>query len=114
MVGAEIWTDDLALEISYWGDIPKSRVKNVCREVFKAKVTLESAFGNLMPLAAVPLRLTVARVAGNNLPPPRLKPDVPLPSHRPHSLWFRKTTRLTDVQIRLFAGRLPKLGSQPF
>ena len=27
MVGAEICTDDLALEISYWGDIPKSRVK---------------------------------------------------------------------------------------
>jgi len=58
-------------------------------------------------LAICPDGLTASRVPRNNLPPPRLKLDIPLPSHRPHSLWFRKTTRLSDVQIRLFAGRTP-------
>ena len=57
--------------------------------------------------AVRPHRLTAARVTGNDLPPLRLKPNVPLPSHRLPSLWFQKTTRLTDVQRRFFAGRTP-------
>ena len=49
--------------------------------------------------------LATNRVPSNNLPPFRFQPYTPLAPHQTPSLWFRKTTRLTDVQRRFFAGR---------
>ena len=65
----------------------------------------KGGFGNLTSLAVCPHRLTATRVTGNDIPPLRFQPYAPLAPHHALSLRFRKTTRLTTITRRVFAGR---------
>jgi hypothetical protein len=60
-------------------------------------------------LVVRPDRLPANRVPRNNLPPIRFKPAAPLAPNHALSLKFRKTTRLTTITRRLFAGRTKSL-----